>query len=513
MLFNNEARGKLLKGIKSLAEAVSATLGPKGRNVAIKKGDDIHITKDGVTVAKNIKLEDVYEDVGAQMIKEVASKTANIAGDGTTTSVILSSVIFEAGLQLMTAGYNPIDIKKSLEVESKKVIEYLEKISKPVNNDILSIAKISSNDDLEVAQLIADALHEVGENGIVTVEESHNVQTYLEYKKGMQFDRGYISPYFCTNESEQIVEFENPYILTYEGEISNIKDILSILEDVAATKRPLLIICDEISDDVLSTLVINNIKGVIKTAVVKSPMYGDNRKKMVEDIAHITGGVYVDNVVYSLDKIKKDHLGGCSKVIINNEHTTIIDGFCLEDELQSRIDSIVHSISKEKSSQELEKLNERLAKLTGGIAVIYIGAQTESELKEKKDRVDDAVSATKAAIEKGVIPGGGVSLLRAISVLDLNTTGGIVLNKALQAPIKKIIENSGLESATIINKVLENDCVSYGYNAKTETYEDFLMTGIIDPLKVTSSALLNSISIANLLITTECIIINKNNND
>jgi chaperonin GroEL len=350
MLFNNEARGKLLKGIKSLAEAVSATLGPKGRNVAIKKGDDIHITKDGVTVAKNIKLEDVYEDVGAQMIKEVASKTANIAGDGTTTSVILSSVIFEAGLQLMTAGYNPIDIKKSLEVESKKVIEYLEKISKPVNNDILSIAKISSNDDLEVAQLIADALHEVGENGIVTVEESHNVQTYLEYKKGMQFDRGYISPYFCTNESEQIVEFENPYILTYEGEISNIKDILSILEDVAATKRPLLIICDEISDDVLSTLVINNIKGVIKTAVVKSPMYGDNRKKMVEDIAHITGGVYVDNVVYSLDKIKKDHLGGCSKVIINNEHTTIIDGFCLEDELQSRIDSIVHSISKEKSS-------------------------------------------------------------------------------------------------------------------------------------------------------------------
>ena len=521
--FNVEARDKLKKGVDALANAVKVTLGPKGRNVVIdKKFGAPNITKDGVTVAKEIELQDPIENMGAQMVKEVASKTADVAGDGTTTATVLAQAMIREGLKNVTAGVNPMELKKGIEEATKVVVAELKKMSKNIGDskEIAQVATISSNNDTEIGQFIADAMDKVGKDGVITVEEAKGLETYLEVVEGMQFDRGYLSPYFVTNPDKMEAELENPYILLHDKKISQMKDLLPILEQSVQTGRPLLIVAEDIDGEALATLVVNKIRGSLKIAAVKAPGFGDRRKAMLEDLAVLTGGTVIsEERGFKLENTTLDMLGSAQKVTIDKDNTTLVDGNGNEEFIKARVQQIKSQIETTTSDYDREKLQERLAKLSGGVAVIYVGAATEVEMKEKKDRVDDALHATKAAVEEGIIPGGGVALVRAIKYIQPGPGGikdellkgdiGIgvsIVAKALEEPLRQIVENSGKESGVILNAVMAGKEVDYGYNARIEEFQNFFATGIIDPTKVTRSALENAASISGMMLTTECVI-------
>ncbi|MCB0851872.1 MAG: chaperonin GroEL, partial [Bacteroidetes bacterium] len=521
--FQVNARDRLKRGVDALANTVKVTLGPKGRNVVIdKKFGAPAITKDGVTVAKEIELADPVENMGAQMVKEVASKTADIAGDGTTTATLLAQAIVREGLKNVTAGANPMELKKGIEEATKVVVAELKKMSKTIGDskEIAQVATISSNNDEEIGSFIAGAMEKVGKDGVITVEEARGLETYLDVVEGMQFDRGYLSPYFVTNTDNMEVELESPFILLYDKKISQMKDLLPVLEQTVQTGRPLLIIAEDVDGEALATLVVNKIRGSLKVAAVKAPGFGDRRKAMLEDIAILTGGVVVsEERGFKLENTTLDMLGATKKVTIDKDNTTIVNGAGDEANINARINQIKSQIENTTSDYDREKLQERLAKLSGGVAVLYVGAATEVEMKEKKDRVDDALHATKAAVEEGIIPGGGVALVRAIKALEKGRGGindnflkgdvGIgvaIVRRALEEPLRQIVENAGLESGVVLNKVRESETLDFGFNARTEVYENFFETGIIDPTKVTRSALENATSIAGLLLTTEAVI-------
>lgn len=521
--FDVAARDRLKRGVDALANAVKVTLGPKGRNVVLdKKFGAPNITKDGVTVAKEIELSDPIENMGAQMVKEVASKTADIAGDGTTTATVLAQAIVREGLKNVTAGANPMELKKGIDEATKVVVKELKGFSKSIGDskEIAQVATISSNNDTEIGQFIADAMDKVGKDGVITVEEARGLETYLEVVEGMQFDRGYLSPYFVTNPDNMEVELENPYILLFDKKISQMKDLLPILEQSVQTGRPLLIIAEDVDGEALATLVVNKIRGSLKVAAVKAPGFGDRRKAMLEDIAVLSGGeVISEERGYKLENCTLEQLGSANKVLIDKDNTTIVDGNGDSNLIKARTEQIKTQIETTTSDYDREKLQERLAKLSGGVAVIHVGAATEVEMKEKKDRVDDALHATKAAVEEGIIPGGGVALVRAIKSLEPGKGGindrllkgdvGIgveIVKRALEEPLRLIVNNAGLESGVILNKVKEGTDLDYGFNARIEEYQNFFSTGIIDPTKVTRSALENAASIAGLLLTTECVI-------
>ncbi|MEM6261506.1 MAG: chaperonin GroEL [Bacteroidota bacterium] len=521
--FNVDARDRLKRGVDALANAVKVTLGPKGRNVVLdKKFGAPNITKDGVTVAKEIELKDPVENMGAQMVKEVASKTADIAGDGTTTATVFAQAMVREGLKNVAAGANPMELKKGIDEATKVVVSELKKMSKTIGDskEIAQVATISSNNDEEIGTFIADAMEKVGKDGVITVEEAKGLDTYLEVVEGMQFDRGYLSPYFVTDPDNMEVELESPYILLFDKKISQMKDLLPVLEQTVQTGRPLLIIAEDIEGEALATLVVNKIRGALKVAAVKAPGFGDRRKAMLEDIAVLTGGTVIsEERGYKLESTTLDMLGSAKKVTIDKDNTTVVEGFGEEGLIKARINQIKAQIENSTSDYDREKLQERLAKLAGGVAVLYVGAATEVEMKEKKDRVDDALHATKAAVEEGIVPGGGVAVVRAIASLEPGRGGindnllkgdtGIgvaIVRRALEEPLRQIVENAGLESGVILNEVRNNEAVDYGFNARNETYENFFSTGIIDPTKVTRSALENAASIASLLLTTECVI-------
>jgi len=528
--FQSDARSKLKKGVDALANAVKVTLGPKGRNVVIdKKFGAPAITKDGVTVAKEVELAEPIENMGAQMVKEVASRTADIAGDGTTTATVLAQAIVREGLKNVTAGANPMELKKGIEEATKVVVKELKKLSKTISDskEIAQVATISANNDSEIGELIADAMERVGKDGVITVEEAKGLETTLDVVEGMQFDRGYLSPYFVTNAEKMHVELDNPFILLFDKKISQMKDILPVLEQTVQTGRPLLIIAEDVDGEALATLVVNKIRGSLKVAAVKAPGFGDRRKAMLEDIAILTGGMVVsEERGYKLENTSLAMLGRAKKITIDKDNTTIVDGEGDESNIKARVNQIKEQINSTTSEYDKEKLQERLAKLSGGVAVLYVGAATEVEMKEKKDRVDDALHATKAAVEEGIIPGGGVALVRCIRHLKKGR-GGIndkllkgdlgvgvsIVRRALEEPLRLIVENAGLESGVILNKILETDDIAYGFNARTEVYENFFETGIIDPTKVTRSALENAASIAGLLLTTECVITDEPEED
>jgi chaperonin GroEL len=515
--FDVEAREKLKKGVDALANAVKVTLGPKGRNVVIgKKFGAPHITKDGVTVAKEIELKDPVENMGAQMVKEVASKTADIAGDGTTTATVLAQAIVSAGMKNVASGANPMDLKRGIDKAVTAVVENLRKISKEVGSDndkIKQIASISANNDETIGALIAEAMKVVGNDGVITVEEAKGTETEVKTVEGMQFDRGYLSPYFVTNAEKMITEMENPLILIYDKKISNMKELLPILEPVVQAGRALLIIAEDLDGEALGTLVVNRIRGSLKVAAVKAPGFGDRRKAMLEDIAILTGGhVISEERGYTLEGVTMDMLGTAEKIEIDKDNTTIINGAGQKDAIQARVGQIKAQIESSTSDYDKEKLQERLAKLAGGVAVLYIGAPTEMEMKEKKDRVDDALAATRAAVEEGIVPGGGVALIRCISALDnlkgLNEdedTGIAIVKRAVEEPLRQIIANAGGEGAVVVQKVKEGKD-DFGYNARTEVYENLYAAGVIDPTKVTRIAIENASSIAAMLLTTECVI-------
>ena len=515
--FDVEAREKLKKGVDALANAVKVTLGPKGRNVIIgKKYGAPHITKDGVSVAKEIELKDVIENMGAQMVKEVASKTADIAGDGTTTATVLAQAIINAGMKNVASGANPMDLKRGIDKAVIEVVKNLKAISKEVGSDndrIKQIASISANNDEVIGSLIAEAMKVVGNDGVITVEEAKGTETDVKTVEGMQFDRGYLSPYFVTNAEKMITEMENPLILIYEKKISSMKDLMPILEPVVQAGRPLLIIAEDMDGEALSTLVVNRIRGSLKVAAVKAPGFGDRRKAMLEDIAILTGGqVISEERGLTLEGVTMDMLGTAEKIEIDKDNTTIISGAGDKEAISSRVGQIRAQIEATTSDYDKEKLQERLAKLAGGVAVLYIGAPTEMEMKEKKDRVDDALAATRAAVEEGIVPGGGVALIRCISVLDnlkgLNEdedTGIAIVKRAIEEPLRQIVANAGSEGAVIVQKVKEGKG-DFGYNARTDVYEDLYIAGVIDPTKVTRIAIENASSIASMLLTTECVI-------
>ena len=515
--FDVEAREKLKRGVDALANAVKVTLGPKGRNVIIgKKYGAPHITKDGVSVAKEIELKDVIENMGAQMVKEVASKTADIAGDGTTTATVLAQAIINAGMKNVASGANPMDLKRGIDKAVIEVVKNLKAISKEVGSDndrIKQIASISANNDEVIGSLIAEAMKVVGNDGVITVEEAKGTETDVKTVEGMQFDRGYLSPYFVTNAEKMITEMENPLILIYEKKISSMKDLMPILEPVVQAGRPLLIIAEDMDGEALSTLVVNRIRGSLKVAAVKAPGFGDRRKAMLEDIAILTGGqVISEERGLTLEGVTMDMLGTAEKIEIDKDNTTIISGAGDKEAIASRVGQIRAQIESTTSDYDKEKLQERLAKLAGGVAVLYIGAPTEMEMKEKKDRVDDALAATRAAVEEGIVPGGGVALIRCISVLDnlkgLNEdedTGIAIVKRAIEEPLRQIVANAGSEGAVIVQKVKEGKG-DFGYNARTDVYEDLYVAGVIDPTKVTRIAIENASSIASMLLTTECVI-------
>ena len=515
--FDVEAREKLKKGVDALANAVKVTLGPKGRNVVIgKKFGAPHITKDGVTVAKEIELKDPVENMGAQMVKEVASKTADIAGDGTTTATVLAQAIVAAGMKNVASGANPMDLKRGIDKAVASVVANLKKISKEVGSDndkIKQIASISANNDETIGALIAEAMKVVGNDGVITVEEAKGTETDVKTVEGMQFDRGYLSPYFVTNAEKMITEMENPLILIYDKKISNMKELLPILEPVVQAGRALLIIAEDLDGEALGTLVVNRIRGSLKVAAVKAPGFGDRRKAMLEDIAILTGGhVISEERGYTLEGVTIDMLGTAEKIEIDKDNTTIINGAGQKDAIQARIGQIKAQIESSTSDYDKEKLQERLAKLAGGVAVLYIGAPTEMEMKEKKDRVEDALAATRAAVEEGIVPGGGVALIRCIPALDnlkgLNEdedTGIAIVKRAVEEPLRQIIANAGGEGAVVVQKVKEGKD-DFGYNARTEVYENLYAAGVIDPTKVTRIAIENASSIAAMLLTTECVI-------
>jgi chaperonin GroEL len=518
--FNTDARESLKKGVDALADAVKVTLGPKGRNVVIdRKFGAPHITKDGVTVAKEIELEDPIENMGAQMVKEVASKTADIAGDGTTTATVLAQAIVKVGLQNVTAGANPMDLKRGIDKAVTKVIENIKTQSETVGSDfskIEQIASISANNDDVIGKLIAQAMETVTTEGVITVEEAKGTETDVKTVEGMQFDRGYLSPYFVTNTEKMIVDMENPYILIYDKKISNMKDILPVLEPVAQSGRPFLIIAEDVDGEALATLVVNRLRGSLKIAAVKAPGFGDRRKEMLEDIAILTGGTVIsEERGFTLEGATLDMLGSAEKITIDKENTTVVNGAGNVEAIEARVGQIKSQIEQSTSDYDKEKLQERLAKLAGGVAVLYIGAATEVEMKEKKDRVDDALHATRAAVEEGIIPGGGTAFIRAVEALEGfeganadETTGVNIIRKAIESPLRQITENAGIEGSIVVQKIKEGTA-DFGFNAKTEEFENLLAAGIIDPTKVTRVALENAASIASMLLTTECVIVDK----
>ena len=518
--FNIDARDELKKGVDALANAVKVTLGPKGRNVIIeKKFGAPHITKDGVSVAKEIELEDSFQNMGAQLVKEVASKTGDDAGDGTTTATVLAQSIVNVGLKNVTAGANPMDLKRGIDKAVAKVVESIKSQSEEVGDDfekIESVARISANNDSEIGQLIAEAMKKVKKEGVMTVEEAKGTDTTVEIVEGMQFDRGYISPYFVTNTEKMECEMENPYILIFDKKISSLKEMLPILEATAQSGRPLLIIAEDVDSEALATLVVNRLRGSLKICAVKAPGFGDRRKEMLEDIAVLTGGVVIsEEKGLKLDGATIDMLGRAEKVTVDKENTTIVNGLGNKDAIASRVAQIKAQIEKTTSDYDREKLQERLAKLAGGVAVLYIGAASEVEMKEKKDRVDDALSATRAAIAEGIVPGGGVAYIRAIPSLegmkgdnDDETTGIEIVKRAIEEPLRQIVDNAGVEGAVVVQKVKDGKG-DFGYNARTNTYENFFAAGVIDPAKVTRVALENAASIAGMFLTTECVIADK----
>jgi chaperonin GroEL len=517
IFFDVEAREKLKKGVDSLADAVKVTLGPKGRNVVIgKKFGAPHVTKDGVTVAKEIELKDPIENMGAQMVKEVASKTADIAGDGTTTATVLAQAIVSAGLKNVAAGANPMDLKRGIDKAVAEVVKNLKKISKEVGSDnskIKQIASISANNDETIGALIAEAMKVVGNDGVITVEEAKGTETEVKTVEGMQFDRGYLSPYFVTNTEKMITEMENPLILICEKKISSMKELLPVLEPVVQAGKGLVIIAEDVDGEALGTLVVNRLRGSLKVAAVKAPGFGDRRKAMLEDIAILTGGqVISEERGMTLENVTMDMLGSAAKIEIDKDNTTIINGKGKKADISARVGQIRAQIESTTSDYDREKLQERLAKLAGGVAVLYVGAPTEMEMKEKKDRVDDALAATRAAVEEGIVPGGGVALIRAIETLDKlkgenedEVTGIAIVKRAAEEPLRQIIANAGGEGAVIVQKVKEGK-EDFGYNARTETYEKLYKAGVIDPTKVTRIAVENAASIAAMLLTTECVI-------
>jgi len=518
--FDMDARDLLKKGVDELANAVKVTLGPKGRNVILdKKYGAPQITKDGVTVAKEIELEDSFQNMGAQLVKEVASKTNDDAGDGTTTATVLAQSIIGVGLKNVTAGANPMDLKRGIDKAVAKVVESIKEQAVEVGDDlkkIENVAKISANGDETIGKLIAEAMQKVSKEGVITVEESKGTDTYVDVVEGMQFDRGYISPYFVTDTEAMEVDFENPLILIHYKKISAIKDLLPILEKGIQTGKPLLIIAEDIDSEALTTLVVNRLRGSLKVAAVKAPGFGDRRKEMLEDIAILTGGVVIaEEKGLTLENATLDMLGSAEKVTIDKDTTTIVNGVGKKEAIESRIGQIRAQIEKTTSDYDREKLQERLAKLAGGVAVLYVGAASEVEMKEKKDRVQDALSATRAAVEEGIVPGGGVAYIRAIDAIDGmkganedETTGIEIVKRAIEEPLRQIVVNSGKEGAVVVQKIREGK-VDFGYNARTDQYENLYETGVIDPAKVARVALENAASIAGMFLTTECVITDK----
>lgn len=516
IFFDVEARDKIKKGVDTLADAVKVTLGPRGRNVVIdKKFGSPTITKDGVTVAKEIELKDSIENMGAQLVKEVASKTADSAGDGTTTATVLAQAIYTIGAKNVAAGANPMDLKRGIDKAVAALVAELEKQKKNISTskEIAQVATISANHDEEIGKMIAEAMEKVGKEGVITVEEARGTETEVKTVEGMQFDRGYLSPYFVTNTEKMEVEAERPYILISEKKVSSMKELLPVLEAVAQTGRPLIIIAEDVDGEALATLVVNKIRGALKVAAVKAPGFGDRRKAMLEDIAILTGGTVIsEERGFKLENASLEYLGQAEKVIIDKDNTTIVNGSGDASAIQARISQIKSQIENTTSDYDREKLQERLAKLSGGVAILYIGAATEVEMKEKKDRVDDALHATRAAVEEGIVAGGGVALIRAGAVLDNlkgdnddETTGINIIRTAIEAPLRTIVANAGGEGSVVVQKVKEGKD-GYGYNAKEDKYEDLLAAGIIDPKKVTRLALENAASISGLLLTTECVI-------
>ena len=515
--FGNEVRQKMVNGVNVLSNAVKVTLGPKGRNVVLDRAfGGPHITKDGVTVAKEIELKDKFENMGAQMVKEVASKTNDVAGDGTTTATVLAQAIVAEGMKYVTAGMNPTDLKRGIDKAVSALVKELQNIAKPVpekSKEIAQVASISANSDESIGNIIAQAMNEVGKEGVITVEDGKSLENEVEVVKGMQFDRGYLSPYFVNNPEKQLAELDSPFVLLFDKKISNIRDLLPVLEQVAKTSRPLLILAEDVEGEALATLVVNNIRGILKTVAVKAPGFGDRRKAMLQDIAILTGGtVIAEEVGLSLEKATLEDLGQAKRIEVGKENTTIIDGLGDKSAVEARVAEIRTQIETATSEYDKEKLQERVAKLAGGVAVIKVGAATEVEMKEKKDRVDDALHATRAAVEEGVVAGGGVALLRARSALSKVETanadqeaGVQIVLRAVESPLRQIVANAGGEPSVVVNKVLEGNG-NFGYNAGNDSYGDMLEMGVIDPAKVTRFALQNAASIAGLMLTTECMV-------
>jgi len=516
--YDEEARKSILKGVNTLADAVKITLGPKGRNVILDRSYGAPmVTKDGVTVAKEIELEDKFENMGAQMVKEVASKTSDVAGDGTTTATILAQAIFREGAKSVAAGSNPMDVKRGIDKAVEVVVKELRKQSKPTKDakEIAQVGTISANSDEAIGAIIAEAMEKVGKEGVITVEEAKGLETELEIVEGMQFDRGYLSPYFVTNAEKMEVELEDCLILIYEKKISSMKDLLPILEQIAKMGKPLLIIAEDIEGEALATLVVNKIRGTLHVAAVKAPGFGDRRKAMLEDLAILTGGKMIsEDMGYKLENTKLEDLGRAKRITIDKDNTTIIDGAGDRASLQGRVKQIRAQVEETTSDYDREKLQERLAKLVGGVAVIKVGAATETEMKEKKARVEDALNATRAAVEEGIVPGGGVAYLRALPALDKmklegdEEVGVRIVKKALEEPLKMIANNAGMEGSIVVEKVKEKKG-AYGFNARTDKYEDMIAAGVIDPTKVTRFALQNAASVASLMLTTQCMVADK----
>ncbi|MGO7210483.1 chaperonin GroEL [Rhizobium ruizarguesonis] len=522
--FSTEAREKMLRGVDILANAVKATLGPKGRNVVIERSFGApRITKDGVSVAKEIELEDKFENMGAQMVREVASKTSDVAGDGTTTATVLAQAIVKEGAKAVTSGMNPMDLKRGIDLAVAAIVAELKANARKISNnsEIAQVGTISANGDAEIGHFLAEAMEKVGNDGVITVEEAKTAETELEVVEGMQFDRGYLSPYFVTNADKMRVEFEDPYILIHEKKLSNLQSMLPVLEAVVQSSKPLLIIAEDVEGEALATLVVNKLRGGLKIAAVKAPGFGDRRKAMLEDIAILTAGTVIsEDLGIKLESVTLDMLGRAKKVSIEKENTTIVDGSGAKTDIQGRVAQIKAQIEETTSDYDREKLQERLAKLAGGVAVIRVGGSTEVEVKEKKDRVDDALHATRAAVEEGILPGGGVALLRAVKALDNIKTansdqrvGVDIVRRAVEAPARQIAENAGAEGSVIVGKLREKSEFSYGWNAQTGEYGDLYAQGVIDPAKVVRTALQDAASIAGLLVTTEAMIAEKPKKD
>src|SRR5215207_5111774 len=516
--YSGDARAAILRGVNKLADAVKVTLGPKGRNVVIeKKFGSPTITKDGVTVAKEIELKDGLENMGAQMVREVASKTSDVAGDGTTTATVLAQAIFREGVKTVAAGANPMALKRGIDKAVERATAEIEKMAKPVKGEMIAqVGTISANGDAAIGELIAEAMNKVGKDGVITVEESKTMETDLEFVEGMQLDRGYLSPYFVTDLEGMEAVLENPVILISEKKITSMRDILPVLEQAAKQARPMLIIAEDVEGEALATLVVNKLRGTINVAAVKAPGFGDRRKAMLEDVAVLTGGkVISEDLGVKLESVKLEDLGSAKKVVINKDSTTIVEGFGKSSDIQGRVNQIRRQIEETTSDYDREKLQERLAKLAGGVAVINVGAATETEMKEKKARVEDALHATRAAVEEGIVPGGGVALIRAQVALERirgtedEKIGVEIVRRALEEPIRMIAQNAGAEGSIVVAKVRESKDKSFGYNAATDVYEDLVKAGVIDPTKVTRTALQNAASIAGLLLTTECVVVEK----